>query len=169
MRFVVAVLGLLLCVKSYAQKQESYDLLDYEMPSGDWTRSAGKDSVSYKLSSRRGYCILTLCKAAISMGSVDADAQTDWTTHVAKRFPNITNPKKSNWEVEGSKWTQVQYTGTVLKNKLSILVSQITFSGYGVRQTIIFENTDTSFDPYLLAFSSSMVIHPVQTIEPKNK
>lgn len=123
---------------------ETYDLVSYTAPAG-WQRESSATYVKYTRIDGGSWAQIAVYKHAVSAGTAEADLDADWHALVSTPFKaGRATEKTRSGQADG--WTVMNGGGTWQFNGSNVLSLLTTYSGHGVRVSIL---CNATAQPYL--------------------
>lgn len=150
----------LLPVSSLWSQETVYDLFTFTPPEG-WVKTENTGSITYSITDpkSKNWCQLILCKKLSSTGSIESDFQAEWNDLILKNYAGTGAPLQSQTE-EADGWKVCTGSGKWVYNKKNVATVLTTFSGFGIRASIVCNTTNQQYIPELEKLLSSIKLNP---------
>jgi hypothetical protein len=147
---------LLLCIGSFAQTSESFDIATFQPPKG-WTKEAGHNSLQVATADKADgtYCLVSLFKAIPALASPDENFKASWNTIVKEAVAVNENAQmipaanKEDWKAVGG-YSPFEKDG---EKGVAVLVN---ISGYGKMVNVLILTNTQKYEPAMTAFLESI-------------
>lgn len=156
-KLLLALPILLACSNAFAQTAK-FDIATYTTPTG-YSVEKDEDSIVFSKESSAGYCVITLTRAAESVGDSGKNFELLWKGMVSGGL-DAAAPQRGK---QGSKngWLTEVGVGVVEKGEVKGAVMLTTFTGNGQVVAIIALTNSESFQPDIVSFVDNLKLPPV--------
>lgn len=153
---IAGVSLLLLCVGSFAQTSESFDIATFQSPKG-WTKEAGQNALQIATADKTdgAYCLMFLYKSIPALADPDENFKAAWDTIVKEAVKvndtaqMIPASNKEEWKALGG-FSPFEKDG---EKGVAVLVN---ISGYGKMVNVLILTNTQKYEPAMTAFLESI-------------
>lgn len=151
---------LLATTGSFAQPA-NYDIASFVLPKGWKSGGENNSAVQYQKISGTNWGQINIYRKTISAGSPEADFDSEWQKLAASLYGIQEIPQKSAVENAAGEWKKISGSGSWTFNGKNVTTTVITFSGYNVCLSLIYNRTDPMFDEAFGQLMNSLVLQAV--------
>ncbi|QEC44624.1 hypothetical protein [Pseudobacter ginsenosidimutans] len=146
---------LLIAFFAVAQK-ESYDMLSYLPPQGKgWKKENGNNFMSYSCINKKDWCQISVFKATVSKGSLDADFNSEWESLTAQKHLITAGPQLSETKAAGE-WQVITGGAKASFNGADMMVLHTVMRNQNNCISIVAKTNSASFLQAIEHFTSSI-------------
>lgn len=153
---IAGVSLLLLCVGSFGQTSESFDIATFQSPKG-WTKEAGQNALQIATADKTdgAYCLIFLYKSIPALADPDENFKAAWDTIVKEAVKvndtaqMIPAANKEEWKALGG-YSPFEKEG---EKGVAVLVN---ISGYGKMVNVLILTNTQKYEPAMTAFLESI-------------
>jgi hypothetical protein len=157
----ITLVSILLLHLSLSSQVIEYDLFTLTPPAS-WEKTTADNSITYyKVDSKtKDWCQFILCKSLKSSNNPDTDFTTEWNDLVNLNYKGSGKPEKKQVK-KSAGWTIISGTTKWMFNNKQVTSQLITYSGYGIRTSIVCNMTSRLFQPEIdKSFQQLKLIKP---------
>ncbi len=138
-------IALLLSSASLSAQEQKFDIASFNLPKG-WTKGEENNSaVQYLKKEGTKWAQVAIYKNTTSLGSPEADFDSEWEKLAASVYKITDAPVKSAVEPAMGDWKKISGTGKWLFNGKPVTTTVTTYTGYGACISFVFSVTDQKF------------------------
>jgi hypothetical protein len=158
MKNVASIFIVLLAIPSFAQQEETFDLVTYTTPKG-WQKELLKNSISFTSvnNATNTWCQIHIMKSTTSKGNIEADFESEWQELIVANY-KPTETRQLNEVVQSDGW---KIKASVVKftfNNSDALAMLTTASGFQRCTSIVAITNSEEYSKDIEALLSSVVL-----------